>query len=319
MVQLALARLGAILSLLLVMHTCASAGDTLAEAYIEAGQKALMEKNVSAADRLFALAIREASESAADDVLPEALLGAAEAKYSLGKVDEAGNLFRLCVRFADTLDDRDPSFSIAALAGLALVKAEQGGFIESEALGHKAANLLVAANLDGEQLMALVLNNLAMTKSALGKHDDAKALALKAAEVLDALADGQHPHHFEVLDTLAQVHHAAGDDETADTLALKSHELAKRHHGDDSSAVAGSLVTLGRIRSARGKHADAEQAMRSAIEIYGRNVPAEHPSHRRARDTFQSLLGARSQNDSVPPGGEQLLPGTADLGQRQSN
>ena len=103
---------------------------------------------------------------------------------------------------------------------------------------------------------------------ARGKRDEALA-ALTAAEALASKKFPDDVAHFENLRILA-VFWSGFDDARALQAMERSHDGLLRNGSADDDLKANDLIDLGDIRSAEGRSAQAESALRGAVDLFAR-------------------------------------------------
>ncbi len=194
--------------------------------------------------------------------------------------------------------------TLMAANNLGHVLRVQGKIDESaEVLGQAAADS-AGFPLAMPQSRAMLLHHYADALRLVDRLDEARAAALESAEMYRANPDWnpQEALHAEVV--LREVHAARAEHAEAEVISRAIVDRARAAQPADEAGLAAALAALGLNLLDLGRHADAEAALREALEIRSRIFADDHPAVW-LRYNCMSLLGAaiagQAADDSAEP------------------
>lgn len=175
--------------------------------------------------------------------------------------DAAGTLDH-AVRSMDLLDDsvtpRERGNHLLRLADSLAVASSAGEARRRYRDAHH-----VFASIDDRERVLNVLNNVAVLESECGDP----AAALHAADRLDRTATADGAMNSDYADTIARARLVAGDLAAAEDAARLGLRLLAAHGDSKAASPAELLVTLAEVLLARGRLAEAAEALASAESI----------------------------------------------------
>jgi tetratricopeptide (TPR) repeat protein len=154
-----------------------------------------------------------------------------------------------------------------ALHYLGKVRKDQGRDGEAESLYGKALHLYEQVEGNMGPNVAAVAADLGELKRRQGKLLEAKPLLHRAFDIYQGERNGGHPFAIEPLISLADLDDSTGFDDESERELRLAISLIERQFGTDAPKLAKPLWKLGHVL-ARGKRlAEAEAALRRALEI----------------------------------------------------
>ena len=192
------------------------------------------------------------------------------------------------LELAEGLNDR------RALAGVyfqaSLIAERNGHWVLARGYAEKAKNCFeeIADRVNAGRM----LNNLGGLAFLLGKPEDAKRHMKDAFKVL--LDNGSEADAAQVVLSLAEVHLGEGDYTLAEEQARHALELIGDREDERLVSAGTAQLSLGKALLEQGRLDEAETALGSAEQIFGR---VESLSHRAAAWVAQGDLAARRGDD----------------------
>jgi len=192
------------------------------------------------------------------------------------------------LELAEGLNDR------RALAGVyfqaSLIAERNGHWVLARGYAEKAKNCF--DEISDRVNAGRMLNNLGGLAFLLGKPEDAKRHMKEAFKVL--LDTGSEADAAQVVLSLAEVHLGEGDYTRAEEQARHALELIGDREDERLVSVGTAQLSLGKALLEQGRLDEAEDALGSADETFGR---CESLSHRAAAWVAQGDLAARRGDD----------------------
>jgi hypothetical protein len=99
-----------------------------------------------------------------------------------------------------------------------------------------------------------------------------------------------HPTLSRFLNVLAEIVRLQGRLDEAEALCQRSQALTEKAFGADHINLDGCLASLGRIRLAQGRDAEAEQFLRHSLAILEQVVVPEHPERIAREEEYAAVL-----------------------------
>jgi len=194
----------------------------------------------------------------------------------LARYDDAERFLRAAL---DTLvsvhgeDHPDVAYRIAELGSL---MRETGRLREAESMHRKALDIRRRLLPPNDRRLAESLNNLGLVLWEAGRPGEAEPLFREALEIFETVL-GDSGETADTLNNLSLVVRDLGRLEEAEPLAIRSLEMWRSVGGDDSTAVAVGLNTIGRLLVARGKLDEAVEYYTESLELRKKLYGEEHP------------------------------------------
>jgi eukaryotic-like serine/threonine-protein kinase len=172
---------------------------------------------------------------------------------------------------ASTLARKSPGVEFPEMAsmihGLADIRIQQSRYAEAEALAQKAVTMHRRLRREGDVETAWALETLGRALRGEQKLDAAAQVLREALAIFRNQYSSGHKSVDSTVFELKAVLEAKGD--LAGLVALDQITLADQHStpGQDGPAVATTLSSLASHFQSEGKHAEAEKALREALDI----------------------------------------------------
>lgn len=236
-------------------------GDRLAEA-----QDAFARLDYSIADDIFA----EVEERQKLEVQQ-----AARAAFGRGEIAEAEIRWHDAAKHYARAARLDPSFDTLKKAREFAWRA--GDAAQAFRWGEELIE--IAKNDDGEENIAMALNEHAVSLYALGKYEEAEMLYRDALLIGEKTIGTEHPDYAAKLNELAHVVKEQGRNEEAEGLYREAFEIDKELIGSDYPSCVINLNNLARVIRAQGRYEEAEGLYRETLAIEEKMFGAKHPSY----------------------------------------
>jgi eukaryotic-like serine/threonine-protein kinase len=252
---------------------------------------AYQRKDPERAESLYRRSIAMRERLGLEDELRKPRSNLAAILMQRGELDEAEAIYRwsLAERRA-VLGDRDPAIA-TSLRSLATVHYLRGELDVAEPLLREALDLREQAYGRESPAVASVLVSLGRVAHAAGDLDAAEPLLREALGIRRRLLGENHPHVATVGKDLAALLVERGDLNAAGELLTRVLELS-RHESQDDWERAEVDSVYGAYLAARGRRAEAEPLLRSAVETLERARGSDVLPTRQARRRLEAFEAA---------------------------
>ncbi|MGD9722899.1 MAG: CHAT domain-containing protein [Pirellulales bacterium] len=160
-----------------------------------------------------------------------------------------------------------------ALLGISKVHSDRGRFDLAEPYSRRAVNTLIAAKGERHPYVAKAMVGLANLYTHQNRLAEANALFTAAIDNFAAVAALDSPYALDALEDYAVLLHDADQAENSEKIARHVLEKYRAIHGDESLAVADTLLIVGTAVNRQGRHAEAENLVQQALGLYERLAP----------------------------------------------
>jgi len=222
----------------------------------------------SAADpyRRRALAAKEAVFGVPSPAVGEAYRHLGICLYRKRELREAQQCFR-CALAVDRAVHGESHLDVASdLNWLGTALEASGAVAEAEPLFRSSLQLVQELVEAPHRRLATAFNNLANNRKLAQQLDEACDLYLQALENYEG-SNGTPANSSSVHNALAQVLLGKQELEKAERHARLALQIDEELHGPEHEELSGTLIWLGRILSAQGRHDEAAAALRRAVAI----------------------------------------------------
>lgn len=195
--------------------------------------------------------------------------GLAIAIYDQGRFDEAENHFRHVLRILQEALGPTHRRTIQCLSNLANALREQAQYEAAEELHREAVELSQSALVERHPIRLNCTRNLAITLVARQRYDEAETLLRAALATLRTSGPRSSQEH-NIARELAEVLEAQGKLSDAGQVLKSFLESELETHRPDDTRLAGTMLLAAFYHSTQGKHAEAIEYSRVALEIFDR-------------------------------------------------
>lgn len=223
---------------------------------------------------ILVLALMSSSASATE--LWRKHIDAGNAAFTTGNMVVAEREFKV----SQVLAEGDGATSAVALNlnNLALVRNQQGRYVDAANLFRRAAGIVEAQSGPTSPELARILDNEGSTLRKMGKHNLADAAFRRSIEILAALHGATSPPVANVLNDLGlNLASQARYEDSANTyrqaLAINEERL-----GPDSRETAATLNNLALVLANGGRYAEGEPLLQRAFRIFRSIYGTDHPN-----------------------------------------
>lgn len=163
----------------------------------------------------------------------------------------------------------------ATLSSLGRLTCQEGNYAGAVAAFRRS--LEICEHLLGPDHYGLLarVRDLAAACAARGDVDEVERLLLRALSLTERQFGADHPEVAVCLGDLIRLYFSQNAFANAEPLLLRLREL-KRLQGEEHPEMATVLASLATVRHALGRHGDAEQLWRRALEIRERSLAPNH-------------------------------------------
>lgn len=188
-----------------------------------------------------------------------------------GSGDRAESLYRRALEIQGRLYPGDHPVTAAILGNLARLQ-EQRQDLDGAAASSDAALQMNLRLYDGRHpRIASSLSNLAGIERLRGKPKEALEHHHRALAMLQDLLGPEHPRLAGLLYNLALTHHRdLGRPQEAEALYRQAIEILRNGVGDDHVSLGFFRVGLGSALGELGRHREAEEQLRQALDLFSR-------------------------------------------------
>lgn len=253
-------------------------GQSIVAAYTSAAREARDRRDFDKAEKMFALALKEAGNDAADAAqILQAMENLGTFYYGQARYEDAARVFRAALDAVDAYGVNDSLANARLLRCMGAVHEKRKEFNESETCYRRALAQVDRLNESDHGETAQLLNDLAWVEYRQGRMDEAEALAGRAVVLAHATFGPQHAVVANHLDTLATVYSAQGRHDEAQALAAEAVAIAESTLGGKHRKTATFHDTLGEVHAAAGNAEQASEHFLIAKQIQTDLLPEDHP------------------------------------------
>jgi serine/threonine protein kinase/tetratricopeptide (TPR) repeat protein len=198
-------------------------------------------------------------------------------RYNLGDFGEAEELWREALAVYRALFGEHAAVA-RALHVLGNVLRQRGRLDEAEPLLREALEMNRRLLGDGHPYAATTRWGVAMVELERGRLGEAEALLRASLEAYHGVLDDSHRLVVASRESLARVVLRRGRVDEAESMARRLVEEQRVSLPDGGTVrLAGSLRLLGEVLRARGRAAEAEEALRESLGLFRELLPEGHP------------------------------------------
>jgi serine/threonine protein kinase/tetratricopeptide (TPR) repeat protein len=145
-----------------------------------------------------------------------------------------------------------------------------------------------------------MVDNLGALYRAQGKYSEAELVFINNLEARRGLLGAEHPDVLSTMSNLAVTYFRQGNHPRAEPIALELLEIRRRVLGAQNPGTTEALVLVGLIQFDLQKYADAERAIREALNGYEKAGTDDWRPHRARALLGATLAGQRKYADAEP-------------------